>query len=359
VRSALEGDPAPLLRLALRAERGGGPSFDQFFSNGLYAATVCEEGPLGWERTTATAGRIAAAEAALRRVPAEALHPFDRTTALFSSPTLQLCNRWPSAPAAPAIADGPFPAAPALVLAGEDDLRTPLESARRVAARIPGATLVQISEMGHSVLDGFPRTCGLRTVDDFFSNRPLRRCAPRQREFPPLPKAPRSLSELAPQAGVSGRPGRTVSAVGLTLIDMLDQIFSAALLVSPDQDVLHVGGLRAGYGRAGLRDLQLHGVEYVPGVRVAGTLHMTGRTRGVLRVTGRSAARGRLVFRRDGSVRGRLGGKRVHVARAFGARRLESSAWRASEALSRWADRSSRRSSGSSAQTSSGTTPRM
>ena len=90
--------------------------------------------------------------------------PFDRTTALFASATVQLCSRWPSAPAEPAIQDGPFPAAPTLVLAGEDDLRTPLESARRIAARIPGSTLVSVPEMGHSVLDGFPRT--------------LRRCAP-------------------------------------------------------------------------------------------------------------------------------------------------------------------------------------
>ena len=139
------------------------------------------------------------------------------------------------------------------MLSGEDDLRTPLESARRIAARIPGATLVSVSEMGHSVLDGFPRTCGLRAVDDFFSNRPLRRCPPRRREFPPVPIAPRSLSEVPPQSGIRGRPGRTVSAVALTLVDALDQIFSAALIASADQDVLHVGGLRAGYARAGLR----------------------------------------------------------------------------------------------------------
>jgi pimeloyl-ACP methyl ester carboxylesterase len=359
VRSALTGDAAPLLRLALRAERGESPAPVEFLSDGLYAATVCEEGPLGWARTTPIGARLQVAEARLRALPSTALYPFDRTTALFASATVQLCSRWPSAPAEPAIQDGPFPATPTLVLAGEDDLRTPLESARRIAARVPGSTLVQVSEMGHSVLDGFPRTCGLRTVDDFFSGRPLRRCAPRQREFPPVPMAPRSVSELAPQVGVRGRAGRTVSAVALTLIDTLDQVFSAALVASPDQDVLHVGGLRAGYARAGLRTLEFHGVQFVPGVRVAGTLRITGKVRGVLRVTGRSAARGRLVFRKDGSVRGRLGGKRVRVSRAVAAGRLESRAWRVSEALSRWANRSTRPSSGSSARTSWGTTPYM
>jgi hypothetical protein len=36
----------------------------------------------------------------------------------------------------------------------------------------------------------------------------------------------------------------------------------------------------------------------------------------VLHVSGRAAARGRLVFRRDGSVTGRLGGRRVRVSAA-------------------------------------------
>jgi hypothetical protein len=196
-------------------------------------------------------------------------------------------------------------------------------------------------------------------VDDFFSNRPLRRCPPRRREFAPVPPAPRSLSKVPPQFGIKGRPGRTLSAVALTLVDALDQIFSAALITSPDQDVLHVGGLRAGYARAGLRSLELHGMEFVPGVRVSGRLLITRGARGVLRVTGRSAARGTLVLRKDGSVRGRLGGKRVRVTRVAAARRLESTAWRVSEALSRWAGRSTRPSSASSVRTSWDTTPRM
>jgi hypothetical protein len=124
---------------------------------------------------------------------------------------------------------------------------------------------------------------------------------------------------VAAESGLRGRPGRTLSAVALTLIDVLDQVFSAALLASPDQDVINVGGLRAGFARAGVRTLEFHNVQYVPGVRVNGTLHMTRRPHGVLRVSGRSAARGRLVFRRSGAVTGRLGGRRVHVSSAAAA----------------------------------------
>jgi hypothetical protein len=65
-----------------------------------------------------------------------------------------------------------------------------------------------------------------------------------------------------------------------------------------------------------VRTLEFHNVQYVPGVKINGTLHMTRQPHGVLRVSGRSAARGRLVFRRNGTVTGRLGGRRVRVARA-------------------------------------------
>ena len=77
-----------------------------------------------------------------------------------------------------------------------------------------------------------------------------------------------------------------------------------------------MGGLRAGYVRAGEETLDLHGVVYVPGVRVRGRIVFSNRPHGVLHVSGRAAARGRLVFRRDGSVTGRLGGRRVRVSAA-------------------------------------------
>jgi hypothetical protein len=202
------------------------------------------------------------------------------------------------------------------VLAGEDDLRTPLESARRVASRIPGATLVAVPEMGHSVLNGFPRRCGLRAADDFFTDKPVRPCVARRRSFPPLPPFPRSLAKVRAEPQIGGRRGRTVTAVGLTLADALDQLLSASLLAGFEQNVLRVGGLRAGYVRAGEESLDLHGVVYVPGVRLRGRIILSNRPHGVLRVSGRAAARGRLVFRRDGSVTGRLGGRRVRVSGA-------------------------------------------
>jgi hypothetical protein len=260
--------------------------------------------------------RAAVAEANTRALQPPLLGPFDRTTVLFASAPFQICSRWPTAPAEPLLPDGPFPPVPTLVLAGEDDLRTPLEAARRIAARIPGARLVSVPETGHSVLSGFPRRCGLRATDDFFADRAVRPCVARRRSFPPLPSFPRSLAQVDPDSQVGGRRGRTVTAVGLTLVDALDQLLSASLFAGFEQDVLRVGGLRAGYVRATEKSLDLHGAAYVPGVRLRGRIAFGARAHGTLRITGYAAARGRLVFRRDGSVTGRLGGRRVSVSRA-------------------------------------------
>jgi hypothetical protein len=118
---------------------------------------------------------------------------------------------------------------------------------------------------------------------------------------------------------VGGLRGRTVTAAGLTLLDALDQLISASQTAGPEQAVLRVGGLRAGYVRAGEEDLQAHGTVFVPGVRLRGRITFSDEPHGVMHITGHAAARGRLVFRRDGSVTGRLDGKRVRVASASGA----------------------------------------
>jgi hypothetical protein len=257
--------------------------------------------------------RPGVAEANVRALAAPLLGPFDRTAVLYASSPFQLCARWPTAPAEPLLPDGPFPAVPTLVLAGEDDLRTPLEGARRVAARIPGAILVSAPETGHSVLSGFPRRCGLRAAEDFFAGRPVRPCVARRRTFPPLPPFPRSLAQVDAQPQVGGKRGRTITAVGLTLADALDQLVSASMFAGFEQEVLQAGGLREGYVRADEERLELHGVAFVPRVRVRGRITFGRRPHGALRVSGRAAARGRLVFHRDGSVTGRLGGRRVRV----------------------------------------------
>ena len=100
------------------------------------------------------------------------------------------------------------------------------------------------------MLSGFPRRCGLRAADDFFTDRPVRPCAaPPAIAFRPC-RPSRVRWQRCPPNRRSAASG-TVTAVGLTLADALDQLLSASLLAGFEQSVMQVGGLRPGYVRAG------------------------------------------------------------------------------------------------------------
>lgn len=166
VSAALKGDPEPLavfgigqnnLRLVLciisqlgfsRARTPDLPH-DGGDSQAAYVATLCGDGPLPWTTDTPFSRRRSLAEEMLGGLPDDYFAPFDRATAL-ASETLNICKYWPEAgrPDPPAA----LPALPTLVLSGEDDLRTPVEGAKDVAARIPGAQFVEVPDHGHSLI---------------------------------------------------------------------------------------------------------------------------------------------------------------------------------------------------------------
>ena len=97
---------------------------------------------------------------------------------------------------------------------------------------------------------------------------------------------PTSLGQLAALRGVPGRAGRTVAALDVTLDDLTFSLSPA--LGSP----LMGAGLRGGSFRLRRRSIVLDGLQVVPGVRVSGKLPRRGSAR--LRISGRSAARGRV-----------------------------------------------------------------
>jgi pimeloyl-ACP methyl ester carboxylesterase len=311
VRSALAGDLTPLLRLANWAERGSQPSLPRDFSDAMHTANECQEGPFLWDPSAPIAARLAQARARMAAMPPAHLHPFDRETALSGSEITQLCWQWPSAD--PPLPPGPLPAVPTLLLAGEDDLRTPLEGAERVARAIPGARVLTVPGVGHGVYPSGSR-CPGRAVADLLAERPLRPCKPGTEPPYAIPPAPRSLRELSPAPGNGGRPGRTLAAVELTIVDVDEALTTA---VYSDRGFARVGGLRAGWAHdhwsPSVRKprITLHDYSYVRGVRVTGRIDGLIRRRGRLRVTGRAAAGGTLILHRDGSLTGRLGGRRV------------------------------------------------
>ncbi|HYN90756.1 MAG TPA: alpha/beta hydrolase, partial [Thermoleophilaceae bacterium] len=223
VRAALGRDATPLLRLRRRAfEVDAEPPPPRILSVGVYAATTCEEARLPWARSTppdpAERRRQAAAYAAT--ISDVEFEPFDRATSL-KSDTLALCERWPHAPAAPEFGPGPLPDVPVLQLEGEDDLRTPVENARRTAQMFPRSTLVVAPATGHSALGADFSGCVERAFAAFFRQRPVRSRCPRvRRQFPPSAPPPRRLAEVPALRAEPGPRGRALSALALTLRDV-------------------------------------------------------------------------------------------------------------------------------------------
>ena len=109
--------------------------------------------------------------------------------------------------------------------------------------------------------------------------------------------------------GASGRPGRTLGAVRLTLVDVAEDSVTELIFDLDDTDRARGGGLRAGHYRIDERNtLTLDGVAFVPGVTVSGRLEHFGERsqRGRLRVSG-GAPRAALLRLRGGRVRGASG----------------------------------------------------
>jgi pimeloyl-ACP methyl ester carboxylesterase len=315
VRSALNGDPAPILRLKRRAlSVDAEPPPPGQISSAVYAATSCLDTPFPWSPAAAAPDRTAQAAAAAGRLPDSAFAPFDRRTAL-ESDLLALCRAWPGSPGTNQVT-GPLPDVPALIVEGEEDLRTPLEDARQVAAQLPHSTLLVAPSTGHSAIGASGARCLSVAFDRFFTGGHLpTRCPPRGHEFAPTPVAPTSLGQVRPARGVAGARGRALTALTLTLGDVNDDSLASLIANELDPDLARGGGLRGGAYRLGVDGtLLLKRVEYVPGVRVSGRVRGFGekRQRGRLRIAGRGVPDG-VVTLRGRRLKGRLGGRRVRA----------------------------------------------
>ena len=356
VRSALRGDPLSLIRLTIRARRlEGEPPPPRELSVGLYATTTCEEGPVPWARAAEPDERRRQLRAYVAALPAADLAPFGRAFAL--RPELGLCLRWPSGPQPTPPAPAPLPPVRTIILSGDQDLRTPREGAARVAARVTGSRFVTVRDAGHSVTVADLTGCVGRAVRQFFANRRgPRRCARRAGVFVPAPVVPASLRQLGATRTRLARARATVGAVRLTLADVLanavsaprggglrggtyraapsgyDDLSESQLEAADSQE--EIDALFDDFAAAAYLDVRLDRVVVVRGVRVSGRVRLgLERVRGSVRISGGSAAGGRLrVTGRPGSVTlaGRLGGRRVRQrvelgdAEAFAARAASS-----------------------------------
>jgi pimeloyl-ACP methyl ester carboxylesterase len=311
VHGALAGDPAPLLRLTVGGG-GAGALSPRADSDAVYAATTCQDGNVPWPTGTPLEQRRAAVDAAAAAIAAHAFAPFDRATvrALGSA---DICRAWPESPIVQPLPA--LPATPTLILSGDEDLRTPRLDAVALAARLPGAHLLEVPDAGHGVLFSDPTDCAEKAVAAFAGGLVPGDCRHHEQVVPPLPLAPLRLAQLRPAPSVRGHRGRTITAVVRTLDDASGQVIEQFLGGGPPHPF---GGLRA--GSAALergRGLRLRGYAYVPGVTVSGLVPSRAQ-RFTLAVSGRAAAHGRLTLSSAGVV-GRLDGRPVRVsARALG-----------------------------------------
>jgi pimeloyl-ACP methyl ester carboxylesterase len=307
--SARKGDSAPLIRLVARA--AGIISFQgsaDDISDAVFAATLCEEGNFPWNRALDIRGRSQQINAAATAAGAAAFSPFDISTAL-TTEMISMCVGWPSTTGG-YVPAGPLPNVPTLVIDGATDVRTPLEDAVQVKSLIPSAQVLAVPYTGHSTVasDLSEEQCAMRSVRQFFIGETVTPCAPSANPFSPTPVAPTNFNRLK-ATGRGGKVGRTITAALQTAQDMRRQVIGDALQAG--RLPARAGGLRG--GRVVIRNeiLTLFDVTYVPGVKVSGTVPLSGGTQR-LTLRGSKAARGTIAVTAT-AISGRLGGRRIRL----------------------------------------------
>ena len=194
---------------------------------------------------------------------------------------------------------GAYPAVPALILQGGEDLRTPPASSRARGRAAAGRAAR--GGAGGRARGGGRRPVALRRATA--AGVPAR--AAGLGAVPARRDARAGHAGVPPDAGAGragGRrcagAGRTVAALDVTLDDLTFALSPA--LGSP----LAGPGLRGGSFRLRRGGIVLHRLQVVRGVRVSGVLPRRGSAR--LRLSGGAAAAGRLRVSPRGAVRGTL-----------------------------------------------------
>jgi len=302
--------------LRLRRSVAGGPLGLADLSVGLFFATTCADSELPYSPSSPLAERPALAAAALAALPQAAIAPFSRAT-IDRSSAPQVCLQWPPSGPRPALTS-PLPDVPTLILAGRDDLRTPLEGARALSTELPRAKLVSVSGVGHDVLGSDATGCARKALGAFSTGKRVGApCRGRDGNVLGLaPVPPRSLDAVDPVAGIPGRLGRVVAAAVATIGDARTTTNEGYYAGFDDASA---GGLRSGRFEiipTGDGDLFVfHDDVYVPGVSITGTvLSAEGRFSGTIKVrAGRYSGALRL---KRGRLSGKLGGQRVRAGAA-------------------------------------------
>lgn len=299
VRAALAGNSQPLLRLYdLITSEGAGRDI----SAGLFASTVCADGPFPWTNDAAPAARRAAIDAAVGRLGAGAFAPFGTWAAKLGN--AEFCLGWPAPTGNPWLGAGPLPDVPVLALNGGFDMRTPPPGAQNMVARFRQGRLIVVPGVGHSVLGADSSFCAARATRAWMLGESFSDQCARPADFVrPIPVYPAPL-------------GKRIAAPAQTFA-----IASSAVLEAQAMWLLSFGSNATIAGVAGGRvvvdgdGFRLVRYSPVPGVAVSGRVRLRDVGpplvfEGVVTVSGKAAATGLLGFT-DGKLGGTLGGTLV------------------------------------------------
>jgi pimeloyl-ACP methyl ester carboxylesterase len=283
-----EHQPAPLLRLyASRL------AFDEAYfgvpvrqySVELYTAVSCLDYPQLYPLTAAPARRLADLRAAEATLPASTFAPFSTAQWLAMDQNTEnytACLDWPR----PRIAQPPIARTPpflprgmpVLILGGSLDTWTPPAGVPEVQAQIGGhSRFVELASETHVVGEADPYGCAASIIQAFVAHpaalsRLNTSCAAAVPSIRSSGSYASKLSSVVPVKLVSGHASVGLRELAAAAVQTAGDAWSRYVSIIGTHD----SGLYGGSVKAAGQKLTLAGDQLVPGVKVSGTVTVTG-----------------------------------------------------------------------------------
>lgn len=305
--AARVGNTQPLLRLAVLHDIGNQESSIDL-SAGLYAATVCRDGPFPWDANTPPAQRPDALSAAIAALPPGTLGPFGSWAGGFGN--ADFCLRWPGPTGDVPFGPGPLPDVPMLAVSGAFDMRTPTVGAQSVVSRFPQGHLLVVPGVGHSTVTADPSGCAVNAVRSWMLDQAVPTTCPATKALVAPVSALPAPGQAHPRRALSPRSTFAVAKQSLQDAQALWLMTSGVSGGSASVAGLYGGKLTATGG-----SIVLKSFSDSRGVTLSGTVALKKFGpplvfQGAVTVGGTAAAHG-VVGLSGASVAGTLGGRTV------------------------------------------------